>query len=218
MVIFWDQTYSHMPPSAGEVFAAVGNIEYGTAIFTEITDGSMNREFMAPKTRSPPYWLQVMAFEEEKDQDYETKFIRGFDTICRPSEEHARSVVYGAIAPYLCRLANSDASIRRIIAFSDFTEHSQVSFYDYRGEDPVKRMGKDYDTIVRRLEKAHPHIRESPLDGIEIWAVHLPKRENDRLHEAVRLFWTRYFTGKGAVIRFVPSLNSALLVAENKSK
>ncbi len=202
-------------PAAADVLKLFEDMAYGRVTIASIDNRSMGLRYPA-NLMKPPLWIFQTGNVEDTDRaKFEDDFIKGWNASSTPTKDYKQTQIYGPLTRHLLPLARSDADIKIAICFTDFFENYDDIFSFYEYTDDPSRMRKEYEQIAGKLEAEYPDIKNVPLNGISILAIHLPHEEKDRLHKNAREFWGWYFTNKGATIEFLPNIPNALPIAQN---
>lgn len=217
-ITYFDQTcYEHSQrPVARDVLAFYSDMENGNVKIVPISDRFIQDYASVTRKPSTPYLLRK-GNEDPALSDFKNDFTIKFDRTRNLDETYQYSFVFPTVMEHLKPLSQSGHERRTALIFSDLTHHMPrgFSFYQYR-QNPEQIISTDYEVIVQKLEASYPASRDINLDGVEISVVFLPNQQDDQLFRYIRQWWSKYLTGKGATIRFVPRLE--LLLEEHSHR
>ena len=91
--------------------------------------------------------------------------VDGYLSKIRTADTCMHSIIYRNIARECSLLSKSNARNRYLIIFSDFLEHSEISFYDSR---TIEILKADPEAMQRRLEATEPM---PDISGMNVWLI-----------------------------------------------
>ncbi|MEL6357043.1 MAG: hypothetical protein AAFQ37_08955, partial [Bacteroidota bacterium] len=123
-------------------------------------------------------------------------------TVIASQQEQGQTLLHRSLCMHLPELASSNAERKVVLLFSDLIENSQtVSFYQYQKK--TDQLMQEYSQLTERLTA---DCEVGDLSGLEIYASHLPKKEEDELVVQALRFWQTYAAQQGGTIHFVVNI------------
>ncbi|MEL7221491.1 MAG: hypothetical protein AAGJ93_09245, partial [Bacteroidota bacterium] len=179
-------------------------VTYGAVNVTISTIGatSIQPKYTTGLAASGNLFTRVEKEQKQAIQDFQKELKTALHTVMASQQGQEKTLLHRSFCMHLPALSNADADRKVVLLLSDLIENSQaVSFYQYQQETDL--LMQEYSQLVNRLSS---DCELGDLNGIEIYASHLPKKEEDEIVVQALRFWEQYLGQQGGTIHFVVNI------------